>query len=116
MGREGKILSCTRGEEDEDQRPVSPPLKTPKSQQKLIRVGSKLYGRNTHTERKFNIDFRVEKAPGGVAFRTQNELLVDKQQEYKLLEGRLPAYPGEEALRPPTPIPEEEEDEARGGC
>ena len=114
MPATGNKLNCMRGsvrdQVDEAQRPVSPPKeqKTPKNQQKLVRVGSKLYGKNTHVERKFNIGLRVEKAPGGVAFRTQNEIVVDKQREYKLLEGRLPTYPGELPREVLEVVPEEE--------
>ena len=96
-GEDGNRPSCMRGREEpsgEVDRPVTPP-KESKNKRNLVQIGSKIYGKNTYTERKFNIGFRVEKAPGGVAFRTQNELFVDKQREYRLLEGRLPTCPGE---------------------
>ena len=83
MPAEGNKLGCAKGNPEDvadeaQRRPVSPPKerKTPKNQQKLVRVGSKLYGKNTHVKRKFNIGLRVEKAPGGVAFHTQNEIVV----------------------------------------
>ena len=118
MPAEGNKLGCAKGNPEDvadeaQRRAVSRPKerKTPKNQQKLVRVGSKLYGKNTHVERKFNIGLRVEKAPGGVAFHTQNEIVVDKQREYKLLQGRLLACPGsEEIVRPATPVPEEQEE------
>ena len=95
-----------RGEASSDH-PPSPP-KPPKDATKLVRVGSKLYSKDTHVERQFNVGLRVEKAPGGIAFRTQNELVSTKERTYK----RLPTYPGEQAkeTRPPTPIPEKEEE------
>ena len=94
-GKDGNKPSCMGGKSaPEGERPVSPHTEE-KNKEKLVRVGSKLYGKNTHVERKFNIGLRVEKAPGGVAFRTQNEIVVDKQREYKLLGGRLPTCPGE---------------------
>ena len=102
-----KLGLCTGkgAEQDEEGKPVCPPKpREEKNKEKLVRVGSKLYGRSTHTERKFNIGFRVEKAPGGVSFCNQNELIVDKQREYKLLEGRLPTYPGEQPLPKPEDV------------
>ena len=126
MGKDGNKPTCVRGSVEEEveqaQRFASAP--TPngsgdsKSSAKLVRVGSKLYGKNTHTEKKFNIGFRIEKAPGGVAFRTQNELVVDKQREYKLLERGLPTYPGErsgpEEALPPL-VEEDGEEESTVG-
>ena len=96
MGKDGKILSCTRGEpSDQPSNPPEPSPEDGRNKEKLVRIGSNNYGKSTHTERKFNIGFRVEKAPGGVAFRNQNKLVVDKQPEYRLLKGRLPTCPGE---------------------
>ena len=108
FGEDGNRPSCMGGRLEpsgEVDRPTTPPKD--KGIGKLVRVGSKLYGKNTHTERKFNVGLHVEKAPGGIAFRTQNEFVVDKQREYRLLEGRLPTYPGE----PPSlaTVVEEEE-------
>ena len=111
FGEDGNRPSCMGGRSEpsgEVDRPTTPPP-PPKDKGivKLVRVGSKLYAKNTHTERKFNVGLRVEKAPRGIAFRTQNEFVVDKQREYKLLEGRLPTYPGEP---PSLPMVVEEEE------
>ena len=69
-GTDGNKLNCARGGADEPRQPKPP--KESKDKEKLVRIGSRYFSKDTHTKRKFNIGFCIEKAPGGVAFKTQN--------------------------------------------
>ena len=95
MGQEGNTLGGCAGKGEDK------PAKEPK---KLVRIGSRYFSKDTHTERKLNFGIRVEKAPSGVAFRTQNELVTDKQRVYNPV-NRLPTYPGEEPKTEEVPLP-----------
>ena len=114
---EGNKPTCMRGnvkdEVEKGRRPVSPTSrepKVPKNQQKLVRVGSKLYGKDTHSTRKFNVGFRVNKTATGLEFQTRNEIESIKERTFKPVNPKkLHACPGE-AVRPLTPLPEEKEE------
>ena len=70
--------------------------KEPKEPKKLGRIGSRYFSKDTHTDRKLNFGIRVEKAPGGIAFKTQNELVTDKQRVYNPVNKKLPTVTEEE--------------------
>ena len=78
-GIDRNMPSCT-GKSGKEK--VPKPAKEPRNREKLVRIGSRYFSKDSHTKRKFNIGFGVEKAPGGVAFKTQNELVTDKQRTY----------------------------------
>ena len=72
-GIDGNVPSCTgKGATSKLKEPKKP--REPKDQKRLVRIGSRYFSKDTHTERKFNIGLRVEKCPGGIAFKTQNEI------------------------------------------
>ena len=53
--------------------------KEQKNKEKLVRIGSRYFSKDTRTERRLNIGLEVGKVPSGVRFKTLNEVIVDKQ-------------------------------------
>ena len=95
---EGNKLNCASGE--------SGAPKEPKEPKKLVRIGPSYFSKDTHTERKLNFGVRVEKAPGGVVFKSLNEVVVDKQAVYNPVNKKVPTYPGEEVQTSPPLVGE----------
>ena len=104
-GIDGNKLSSCAGRSSEVDKPSSPPPE--KNKEKLVRIGSRYFSKDTRTERRFNIGVEVGKAPSGVRFRTLNEIVVDKQHTYKPVNKKLPTYPGEPTLPPVSEVEEE---------
>ena len=111
MGKDGNKPTCVRGEPS-DQPPNSPePFpQDGKNKGKLVRIGSRYFSKDVTTTRRLNWGFELGKSPSGVRFKSLNELVSEKEREYKPVNKKLPACPGE-AVRSPTPIPEEEKEE-----
>ena len=95
MGLDGNIPSCTSGS--------TKPPKEPEEVKNLVRIGSRYFSKDTKVQRKLNLVLRVEKAPGGVAFGTQNELVSEKSCVYNPVNKKLPTFPGEQL----SPVSEE---------
>ena len=102
MPKEGNFPSCASDQEKSDVLP-SPPKE--KCKEKLVRIGSRYFSKDTRTERKFNLGLEEGKAPTGVRFKTLNEVVVDKQCTYKPVNKRLPTYPGEFVTPEDIPLP-----------
>ena len=111
MGIEGNIPSCTGKGKGVPRREKE--SKQSKDQQKLVRIGSSLYSKDTHTERKLNLCIRVKKAPGEVAFKTQSELVTTKQRTFNPVNKKLPTFSGEGVTPESNPLPPIAEDEKK---
>ena len=107
LGEDGnKLSSCTgrsaRAEGEVD-RPTSPP-KESKSKEKLVRIGSKYFSKDTSLTRRFNFGVEVGKAPTGVRVKSHNEISSEKAHVFKPVNKKLPTFPGDS---PPLERPEE---------
>ena len=105
FGVDGNVPSCTGKSE-----PKEP--KEPREPKKLVRIGSRYFSKDTHTYRKLNFGVCVEKTSGGVAFKSSNEVMVDKQTVFNPVNKKLPTYPGE-VVRANPPLVEEEKVDLR---
>ena len=103
MGIEGNIPSCT-GKSNNAPRQEKPP-KEPKDQKRLARIGSRYFSKDTKTERRLNFGVRLGKTPTGVEFKTQNELVTEKQRVFNPVNKRLPTFSGEEVKPENVPLP-----------
>ena len=95
---EGGFSSCA-GRKGQVDRPTSPP-KEGKNKEKLVRIGSRFFSKDTSTTKRFNIGVEVGKSPSGVRVKSLNEFVSEKERTYKPVNKRLHACPGSEAVRP----------------
>ena len=99
------------GEVSEGQRPVSPPQQESKNKRNLVRIGSRYFSKDVTSTKKFQFGIELGKSPSGIPVKSLNEVVSEKERTFKPVNPKkLPACPGE-VVRPPTPIPEEREEE-----
>ena len=114
FGDGNKLSSCTgrspKAEGEVDSKPASPPRES-KDKSKLVRIGSRYFSKDVSTTRRFNFVVEVGKSPSGIRVKSLNDVVSEKQREFKPVNKRLPTFPGDS---PPQERPKDVSPEVKG--